>query len=104
MSIEETPVLRFAAHVHGPVQIYAIEERHNPGVYRVAQMGGGWDQRIHFAGAEEVPDGVTPEALLSVVMDRVLRVDSSDPRPGTARAIKFMGLAIEALLAARGGE
>lgn len=92
---------RFAVHVHGPVQIYAVTEAGNPNVYRVAQLGGGWDQRIEFAGDEEVPTGVTPEALLSVVMDRILRVASRNPSPGFTRATKFLGLAIEALIAAK---
>lgn len=98
---QDTPAIRFAVHVHGPLQIYAAEEGYDSGVYHVAQLGGMWDQRIQFAGDELVPNGVTPQAMLSVVMDRILKVASRDPKPGYLRAIKFMGLAIEAIEATR---
>jgi hypothetical protein len=90
---------RFAVHVAGPMQVYAVRSPSEGDVYHVAQLAGQWDQRVQFHEGpyDQAANGVTPEALLSVVLDWTLRQNSVDHSPEYDKAIRFVGMAIEQL-------
>ena len=100
---DETPAPqnRFPLHVHGPIQVYALDVGPSrPGIrYEVAQLAGDWSASLQFqdgAVAEHGVNGWTNEGLISVLIDRTLKLNSRFPCQENIAAVRFLSKALEA--------